>query len=735
MSQHLEKLIQSVPGVVYQFHVADDGGWSFLYISEGVRELYQYSPQAIAADPSIMRNCVLDEDREFHLRSIEHAVKEVIPWMNEFRIRTASGTIKWVRGQALPERQEDGSVIWNGILVDISKIKATETHLLRLQKLYAAVIETNRLISRTLNQDDLFSGICKIAVELGGMKMAWIGIPNAAKQHLDPVARFGDGVDILDEEGFFSRLDVAEERGQAATAYSENRTILNQDFPQNPNAKRWRELGRNYGFGSSASFPILENDQPIAVLTVYRADLNGFDDESVALLVRLSSEISQALTALSGIEERKRLEEALRFRQFGLDHADEAIFWIDSEARFRDANQTACRALGYTREELLQLTVPDIDPNVSLENWPEHWQALKKNKIQHFESSQKNRGGLTFPTEVVANYFEYHGVEYSCMLVRNVTESKIMERALAESQERFNLFMDTLPAATFIKEQDGTTIYANRYMSNVVGARNWMGKSTHQLFPPELAEKMIADDRRALETGYQVVEERVPTTDGQIRTYQTHKFRIPRHDQSPLLGGIALDITERKQMEEKIWNLAYFDSLTNLPNRRMLLDRLTQALLRAKRYQNSLAVMFLDLDYFKTINDSLGHDVGDELLKEVSVRLSACVRTGDTVSRHGGDEFIILLPEITLPEDAALVADKIIKTINLPIQIAEHTLKVSTSIGIATYPVNGSDDIQDLLKKADSAMYAAKDAGRNGYRFFVEQERLLPDGQALADLP
>ena len=735
MSQHLEKLIQSVPGVVYQFHVADDGGWRFLYISEGVRELYQYSPQAIAADPSIMRNCVLDEDREFHLRSIEHAVKEVIPWMNEYRIRTASGTIKWVRGQALPERQEDGSVIWNGILVDISKIKATETHLLRLQKLYAAVIETNRLISRTLNQDDLFSGICKIAVELGGMKMAWIGIPNAAKQHLDPVARFGDGVDILDEEGFFSRLDVAEERGQAATAYSENRTILNQDFPQNPNAKRWRELGRNYGFGSSASFPILENDQPIAVLTVYRADLNGFDDESVALLVRLSSEISQALTALSGIEERKRLEEALRFRQFGLDHADEAIFWIDSEARFRDANQTACRALGYTREELLQLTVPDIDPNVSLENWPEHWQALKKNKIQHFESSQKNRGGLTFPTEVVANYFEYHGVEYSCMLVRNVTESKIMERALAESQERFNLFMDTLPAATFIKEQDGTTIYANRYMSNVVGARNWMGKSTYQLFPPELAEKMIADDRRALETGYQVVEERVPTTDGQIRTYQTHKFRIPRHDQSPLLGGIALDITERKQMEEKIWNLAYFDSLTNLPNRRMLLDRLTQALLRAKRYQNSLAVMFLDLDYFKTINDSLGHDVGDELLKEVSVRLSACVRTGDTVSRHGGDEFIILLPEITLPEDAALVADKIIKTINLPIQIAEHTLKVSTSIGIATYPVNGSDDIQDLLKKADSAMYAAKDAGRNGYRFFVEQERLLPDGQALADLP
>lgn len=297
---------------------------------------------------------------------------------------------------------------------------------------------------------------------------------------------------------------------------------------------------------------------------------------------------------------------------------------------------------------------------------------------------------------------------------------KRAEQALAESEQRFSLFMDTLPAAAFIKDEDGTTLYANRYMTDVLGVTAWRGKTACELFPPEIAVKMTADDQRALEEGYVVVDEQVPGTDGQVRVYQTHKFRIPQQGQPPLLGGIALDITERKRMEEQIWNLAYFDPLTNLPNRRMLHEQLAHALAQAKRYDRSLAIMFVDLDNFKKINDTLGHDIGDELLKEASARLTGCLRAGDTVARTGGDEFIIVLSEIAHPEDAAHVADNIIKALGAPMRIANNTLNTSCSIGIAVYPISGSDDAQELMKKADKAMYAAKAAGRHGYRFFTD---------------
>lgn len=189
------------------------------------------------------------------------------------------------------------------------------------------------------------------------------------------------------------------------------------------------------------------------------------------------------------------------------------------------------------------------------------------------------------------------------------------------------------------------------------------------------------------------------------------------------IDGVVIthtDISERKAMEERIWNLAYYDPLTNLPNRRMLLDRLSHDLTQAKRFRRALAIMFLDLDNFKNINDTLGHAIGDELLKEVAARLTVCMRSGDTVARQGGDEFVVVLAEIASPSDAAVVATKILDSFVAPVKVGDHVLKVSTSIGIAVFPVDWIGDEQELMKKADMAMYAAKAGGRNCYRFYSE---------------
>ncbi|HYD81717.1 MAG TPA: EAL domain-containing protein [Paucimonas sp.] len=164
-------------------------------------------------------------------------------------------------------------------------------------------------------------------------------------------------------------------------------------------------------------------------------------------------------------------------------------------------------------------------------------------------------------------------------------------------------------------------------------------------------------------------------------------------------------------------HLAQHDFLTNLPNRVLLQDRIAQAIALAKRHGTHLAVLFLDLDKFKHINDSLGHAIGDKLLQSVAARLTACVRTSDTVSRQGGDEFVILLAEDRRAEDAALTAEKVLAALASPHMIAGHELHASTSIGISVYPADGLD-AEALIKNADTAMYHAKEKGRNNYQFF-----------------
>lgn len=178
------------------------------------------------------------------------------------------------------------------------------------------------------------------------------------------------------------------------------------------------------------------------------------------------------------------------------------------------------------------------------------------------------------------------------------------------------------------------------------------------------------------------------------------------------------DVTERKRQEETIYRQANYDTLTGLPNRLMFADRLATALLRARRERNKIGLLFIDLDGFKKINDTLGHSAGDELLKQISNRLSLCVRQDDTIARLGGDEFTVILPNIRGPGDTEVVAKKIIESVRAPVSLADNEVYVSASIGITLYP-DDADDEETLIKHADTAMYEAKAAGRRTYKFFT----------------
>lgn len=220
------------------------------------------------------------------------------------------------------------------------------------------------------------------------------------------------------------------------------------------------------------------------------------------------------------------------------------------------------------------------------------------------------------------------------------------------------------------------------------------------------------------------IDHRILLPDGKIR-HVHEQARCIRNDQGRIerMVGTVQDITERKETEARLDHLAHHDSLTSLPNRMLLRDRIHQAIAYARRHDRLIAVLFIDLDRFKRINDSLGHAVGDSLLQSIAGRLKLAIREGDTVARLGGDEFAIALTDIAGLDDVVKLSRKLLKVINKPILLDQREFYATASIGISLFPYDG-DDVETLVKNADAAMYEAKEAGRNGYRFFREEMNL-----------
>ena len=299
---------------------------------------------------------------------------------------------------------------------------------------------------------------------------------------------------------------------------------------------------------------------------------------------------------------------------------------------------------------------------------------------------------------------------------RDVTARFTAESALRESELRYRLLFEQNAAGVCVTTFDGIVADCNSTFAAMLGCNRT------DLIGGQMSERYVRPNER----------EELAVMLRDVATLNSVEVEMRRGDGSSVwvlknltlsgdrIHSTVVDISDRKRAEEQIEFHAYHDVLTNLPNRKLFMDRLSQALTRCRRYGKSLAVMFVDLDHFKTINDTLGHTAGDELLLEMSRRLRACVRDDDTVARLGGDEFTIILSELRQPEDAANVAEKILHSIEQPLTIAEMPIEVSASIGIALYPVDGHD-AEALLRNADSAMYRAKEAGRNTYQLCTDE--------------
>ena len=434
--------------------------------------------------------------------------------------------------------------------------------------------------------------------------------------------------------------------------------------------------------------------------------------------------VSSFIDVTGAVEARHALERSeQRFRDLTELSAD--WYWEqDAEFRFIDMSMGA-QSMGIPAQSFIGKRRWDFSwLNMTEEDWAAHRAALERR--EPFRDLQLRRrddkggsvvisvsGKPVFDTN--GRFTGYRGVG------RNITERKRTKRSLREIAERFRSLTELSSDWYWEMDADLRFTYVSEGIRKVrgVGPESLIGKHRWE------TDRVGGDEEMARHRA--TLEAHLPfrdfvlaraTADGRV-TYVSHTGKPIFDDKSGFRGyrGVARDISARVRAEEELAHMAHYDALTGLPNRALLQGRLKRAMARADRAQTLLAVLFLDLDQFKEINDSLGHAVGDAVLKETALRLESCLRSTDTVARLGGDEFTILLEDVRSADEISRVADKLLRSIAERANVAGHELHLSTSIGVTVYPLD-DQDADTLLRNADLAMYHAKQEGRNNVQFY-----------------
>lgn len=430
------------------------------------------------------------------------------------------------------------------------------------------------------------------------------------------------------------------------------------------------------------------------------------------------------------ITERKKAEEALRESEEKLrlmfETSPIGMAMCEMDGRLVEMNQAYLNAIGYTREEALKLTYWDLTPKEEYsEDEAKQLRLMEETgKYGPYEKEYVRKTGERVP--VLLNgmiVVGADGVKRIWSLVEDITERKKTEEELAAQNRLLRTLINNLPDSIYVKDIQGRKILTNRSDLDFMGAareEDVLGKTDAEVYPKYLAELYDKADQHVLREGIPVInlEEIVENPSGVKRCLLTSKIPL-KDEKGQITGlvGIGRDITERKSLEVKLLTLARYDTLTQIPNRALFFEQAVLALAHTRRTGMQCAVLFVDIDRFKNVNDILGHFVGDELIKDTAAKLALCIRETDVLARLGGDEFVILLNDLKDIEGIQQKADHIREQFNIPRIISGSNLFVTVSIGIATYPKDGGT-AEELLKSADTAMYAAKVAGRNTCCFF-----------------
>lgn len=680
--QRLRQISDRVPGVVYQYRMDVQGRGHFPYMSQGCQELLHLSPDEAAADETKVFGKVHPDDLQGLLavtyESRVLALKGASPKRHhEFRMLDDVGAERWLSLDSVPRLQPDGSVLWTGHLLDITERKRAAHQL----------AESEQRMELALAGADL------------GM---WDWYLNTG------MFTFNERMETLLGYGP-NELKVT------------NEAVMSMIHPQDVAHLR------------SALYPHLKGETPRFELECRLRDKLGQWRWFMARGKVVERDASGRAVRMVGtnldVTERRRADDALReseSRFRSLTELSSDWFWEqDADFRFVRVQGHLEETTGITDEAHVGKRRWDFPAlNLTEADWERHRAMLMAHQeFRHFEMRRPDHAGRqhwvsisgTPVFDAAGEFCGYRGVG------RDITADK-------QAAEELRI------AATAFEAQEGmmVTDAGHRILKVNRGFTDITGYEAHEVVGH--TPRMLSSGRhdRAFFVSFWDAVTRTGTWQGEIWNRRKSGDVYPEwltvtavanaHGEVTHYVGAFTDLSQRKAAEEEIRRLAFYDPLTLLPNRRLMIDRLQQALAGSVRSQRDVALMFIDLDHFKRLNDSLGHDMGDRLLQQVAHRLQACVREGDTVARQGGDEFVVLLLGLSAqPRDAAAqaraVAEKMLVTLAQPYDLGGTFYQCTLSIGIALQGQRQSS-VGELFKQADSAMYRAKEAGRNAVHVF-----------------
>jgi diguanylate cyclase (GGDEF)-like protein/PAS domain S-box-containing protein len=669
-------------------------------------------------------------------------------------------------GTSFPVEYTSNPIIDNGQAIgnvvtffDISERQQARHEIVRINRALHMRSACNELLIRATDEPELLTEICRLARDVGGYKLAWVGYAQDDEtQSITPVAHAGGAGDADWVSGLRISWSADQVTGQGPCGQvvrSGIATVM-EDIIKDPRFRPWMTVADQLGYRGQICLPLRENDNTFGLLSLYSAEARPVPAEEIKLLQALADDLAFGIGNLRSQDERRRIQSAVLkvaagvsartgtefFEQLARNMADavgaQGAFVVQLHPSTPDAARTISVVIDGAVKGNLDYPLEGTPCENVLEavEWmePEKVSELYPNSVlgslgmqayvgRRLDNAAGQPAGLLCvlfreplkQSRFIMSMLQIFGTRAGAELERREADARIRSQAS---------LLDKAQDAIIVRGIDHRIEFWNKSAERMYGwtSNEAVGSSFKALLYDDPAA-FIEATAKVLELGEwsgEIVQRR---KDGSTFTVEGRWTLVQDDDGRPQsVLCIDTDITDRKEAEHAIQQLAFYDPLTRLPNRQLLLDRLQHALAVSGRAKTAGALLFIDLDNFKTLNDTLGHDKGDQLLQQVALRLNSCVRGSDTVARLGGDEFVVMLEGLSQhPREAAAsarrVGEHILATLTEPYRLGEHGHFSTPSIGVTLFNDQDSD-VGELLKRADLAMYQAKTKGKNTLRFF-----------------